>query len=74
MIGIFETTALELEEAALIARQGNDAGRCSPCGAADRKRGLAVCLILASVIFSGNNFVLCIVIAGPRETRTLRSP
>ncbi len=53
MIGYFETTPLELEEAALpIARPG-----------------LAVAFILA-VIFSWNNFVFGIVLAG-RETRTL---
>ena len=41
----------------------------SPRGAADRQPGLAVAFILA-VIFSWNNFVFGIVLAG-RETRTL---
>ena len=68
MIGYFETTPLELEEAARI-----DGGTrwqifrhvAMPIA----KPGIAVAFILA-VIFSWNNFVFGIVLAG-RETRTL---
>ena len=68
MIGFFETTPLELEEAAADRRRDALAG-LPPCRAADRKPGITVAFILA-VIFSWNNFVFGIVLAG-RETRTL---
>jgi len=68
MIGYFETTPIELEEAAMI----DGAGRWQiflrvtlPIA----KPGIVVALIL-SVIFSWNNFVFGVVLAG-RDTRTL---
>ena len=68
MIGYFETTPIELEEAALI----DGATRWQVfrhVALPIAKPGLAVAFIL-SVIFSWNNFVFGIVLAG-RETRTL---
>ncbi len=68
MIGYFETTPLELEEAALI----DGASRWQVfryVALPIAKPGIAVAMILA-VIFSWNNFVFGIVLAG-RETRTL---
>src|SRR5204862_210723 len=68
MIGYFETTPLELEEAAVI----DGATRWQVfrhVALPIAKPGLAVAFILA-VIFSWNNFVFGIVLAG-RETRTL---
>ncbi len=68
MIGYFETTPLELEEAAFI----DGATRWQVfrhVALPIAKPGLAVAFILA-VIFSWNNFVFGIVLAG-RETRTL---
>jgi multiple sugar transport system permease protein len=68
MIGYFETTPLELEEAAMI----DGATRWQVfrhVALPIAKPGLAVAFILA-VIFSWNNFVFGIVLAG-RETRTL---
>jgi multiple sugar transport system permease protein len=68
MIGYFETTPLELEEAATI----DGATRWQifrHVALPVAKPGLAVAFILA-VIFSWNNFVFGIVLAG-RETRTL---
>jgi multiple sugar transport system permease protein len=68
MIGYFETTPLELEEAALIdgaTRWQMFRHVALPIA----KPGIAVAFILA-VIFSWNNFVFGIVLAG-RETRTL---
>ena len=68
MIGYFETTPLELEEAALI--DGATRWQVFRHVALPIARpGLAVAFILA-VIFSWNNFVFGIVLAG-RETRTL---
>jgi multiple sugar transport system permease protein len=68
MIGTFETTPLELEEAALI--DGATRWQVFRHVALPIARpGMAVALILA-VIFSWNNFVFGIVLAG-RETRTL---
>jgi len=68
MIGYFETTPIELEEAATI----DGATRWQVfrhVALPVAKPGLAVAFILA-VIFSWNNFVFGIVLAG-RETRTL---
>jgi len=68
MIGYFETTPMELEEAAVI----DGAGRWQIfryVALPIAKPGIVVALIL-SVIFSWNNFVFGIVLAG-RETRTL---
>ncbi|SFU94838.1 multiple sugar transport system permease protein [Methylobacterium sp. 174MFSha1.1] len=68
MIGYFETTPLELEEAAYI----DGASRWQVfryVALPIAKPGIAVAMILA-VIFSWNNFVFGIVLAG-RETRTL---
>lgn len=68
MIGYFETTPLELEEAARIdgaTRWQIFRHVAMPIA----KPGIAVAFILA-VIFSWNNFVFGIVLAG-RETRTL---
>jgi multiple sugar transport system permease protein len=68
MIGYFESTPIELEEAALI----DGATRWQVfrhVALPIAKPGLAVAFILA-VIFSWNNFVFGIVLAG-RETRTL---
>ncbi len=68
MIGYFETTPLELEEAAVI----DGASRWQVfryVALPIAKPGIAVAMILA-VIFSWNNFVFGIVLAG-RETRTL---
>jgi multiple sugar transport system permease protein len=68
MIGYFETTPLELEEAARI----DGATRWQifwHVAMPIAKPGIAVAFILA-VIFSWNNFVFGIVLAG-RETRTL---
>jgi multiple sugar transport system permease protein len=68
MIGYFETTPLELEEAAVI----DGATRWQVfrhVALPIAKPGIAVAFILA-VIFSWNNFVFGIVLAG-RETRTL---
>lgn len=68
MIGYFETTPLELEEAAMIdgaTRWQIFALVALPIA----KPGIVVSLILA-VIFSWNNFVFGIVLAS-RETRTL---
>jgi multiple sugar transport system permease protein len=68
MIGYFETTPLELEEAALI--DGATSWQVFRHVALPIARpGIAVAFILA-VIFSWNNFVFGIVLAG-RETRTL---
>src|SRR3981189_3423240 len=68
MIGYFETTPLELEEAAFI--DGATRWQVFRHVALPIARpGIAVALILA-VIFSWNNFVFGIVLAG-RETRTL---
>jgi multiple sugar transport system permease protein len=68
MIGYFETTPMELEEAALI----DGAGRWQVfryVALPIARPGIVVAMIL-SVIFSWNNFVFGIVLAG-RETRTL---
>lgn len=68
MIGYFETTPLELEEAATI--DGADRWQVFRHVALPIARpGITVAFILA-VIFSWNNFVFGIVLAG-RETRTL---
>lgn len=68
MIGYFETTPLELEEAARI--DGATRWQVFRHVALPIARpGMAVAFILA-VIFSWNNFVFGIVLAG-RETRTL---
>jgi multiple sugar transport system permease protein len=68
MIGYFETTPLELEEAAMI--DGATRWKVFRHVALPiAKPGIAVAFILA-VIFSWNNFVFGIVLAG-RETRTL---
>ncbi len=68
MIGYFETTPLELEEAAVI--DGATRWQVFRHVALPIARpGIAVAFILA-VIFSWNNFVFGIVLAG-RETRTL---
>ncbi|GAC1329891.1 MAG: carbohydrate ABC transporter permease [Beijerinckiaceae bacterium] len=68
MIGYFETTPLELEEAALI--DGATRWQVFRHVALPIARpGIAVAVILA-MIFSWNNFVFGIVLAG-RETRTL---
>lgn len=68
MIGYFETTPMELEEAAII----DGASRWDVflrVALPIAKPGITVAFIL-SVIFSWNNFVFGIVLAG-RETRTL---
>ena len=68
MIGYFETTPMELEEAAVI----DGATRWQVfrhVALPIAKPGMAVASILA-VIFSWNNFVFGVVLAG-RETRTL---
>ena len=68
MIGYFETTPIELEEAALI----DGASRWAVfrhVALPIAKPGITVAFIL-SVIFSWNNFVFGVVLAG-RETRTL---
>jgi multiple sugar transport system permease protein len=68
MISYFETTPMELEEAAII----DGAGRWQVfrhVALPIAKPGIAVSFILA-VIFSWNNFAFGIVLAG-RETRTL---
>jgi multiple sugar transport system permease protein len=68
MIGYFETTPLELEEAAVIdGATGWEVFRHVALPIA--KPGITVAFILA-VIFSWNNFVFGVVLAG-RETRTL---
>ena len=68
MIGYFETTPIELEEAAVI--DGATSWQVFRHVALPIARpGIAVAAILA-VIFSWNNFVFGIVLAG-RETRTL---
>lgn len=68
MIGYFETTPLELEEAAII--DGASSWQVFMKVALPiAKPGVVVSLILA-VIFSWNNFVFGIVLAS-RETRTL---
>jgi multiple sugar transport system permease protein len=68
MIGYFETTPMELEESALI--DGATSWQVFRYVALPIARpGIAVAFILA-VIFSWNNFVFGIVLAG-RETRTL---
>src|SRR2546423_6225676 len=68
MSGYFDTTPLELEEAAVI--DGATRWQVFQHVALPIARpGLAVAFILA-VIFSWNNFVFGIVLAG-RETRTL---
>jgi multiple sugar transport system permease protein len=68
MIGYFETTPMELEESALI--DGANRWQIFRYVALPIARpGIAVAFILA-VIFSWNNFVFGIVLAG-RETRTL---
>jgi multiple sugar transport system permease protein len=68
MIGYFETTPIELEEAAMI----DGAGRWQTFLRVTlpiARPGIVVSLIL-SVIFSWNNFIFGVVLAG-RETRTL---
>jgi multiple sugar transport system permease protein len=68
MIGYFETTPIELEEAAVI----DGAGRWQTFLRVTlpiAKPGIVVSMIL-SVIFSWNNFIFGVVLAG-RETRTL---
>ena len=68
MAGFFESTPMELEEAATI----DGAGRWQVfrhVALPIARPGIAVALIL-SFIFSWNNFVFGIVLAG-RETRTL---
>ncbi len=68
MIGYFETTPLELEEAAMI----DGANRWqifSQVTLPIARPGIVVSLIL-SVIFSWNNFIFGVVLAG-RDTRTL---
>lgn len=68
MIGYFETTPIELEEAAMI----DGAGRWEvflKVTLPIARPGIVVSAILA-VIFSWNNFVFGVVLAG-RETRTL---
>lgn len=68
MIGYFETTPIELEEAAMIdgaSRWQTFLRITLPIA----KPGIVVAMIL-SVIFSWNNFVFGVVLAG-RETRTL---
>ncbi len=68
MIGYFETTPMELEEAATIDGAGSwQVFRHVALPIA--KPGITVAFILA-VIFSWNNFVFGVVLAG-RETRTL---
>ncbi len=68
MIGYFETTPLELEEAAVI--DGATSWQVfSRVALPIARPGIVVSLILA-VIFSWNNFVFGIVLAS-RETRTL---
>ncbi len=68
MIGYFETTPLELEDAALI--DGASRWQVFYYVALPIARpGITVAFIL-SVIFSWNNFVFGVVLAG-RETRTL---
>jgi multiple sugar transport system permease protein len=68
MIGTFETTPMELEEAAVIdGATGWQVFRHLALPIA--KPGIAIAFILA-VIFSWNNFVFGVVLAG-RETRTL---
>jgi multiple sugar transport system permease protein len=68
MIGYFEATPMELEEAAVI--DGADRWQVFRHVALPiAKPGMAVAFILA-VIFSWNNFVFGVVLAG-RETRTL---
>jgi multiple sugar transport system permease protein len=68
MIGYFETTPMELEEAATI--DGAGAWQVFRHVALPiAKPGITVAFILA-VIFSWNNFVFGVVLAG-RETRTL---
>jgi len=68
MIGTFETTPMELEQAALI--DGASRWQVFRHVALPIARpGMAIAFILA-VIFSWNNFVFGIVLAG-RETRTL---
>jgi len=68
MIGYFETTPMELEEAARI--DGASSWQVFfKIALPIAKPGIVVALILA-VIFSWNNFVFGIVLAG-RETRTL---
>ena len=68
MIGYFETTPMELEEAAII--DGAKRWQVFRYVALPMARpGIAVAMILA-VIFSWNNFVFGIVLAS-RETRTL---
>ncbi|WP_119392620.1 carbohydrate ABC transporter permease [Taklimakanibacter lacteus] len=68
MIGYFETTPIELEEAASI--DGASAWQVFSMVALPIARpGIVVALILA-VIFSWNNFVFGVVLAS-RETRTL---
>jgi multiple sugar transport system permease protein len=68
MIGYFETTPIELEEAAVIDGANRwDVFRYVALPIA--KPGITVAFILA-VIFSWNNFVFGVVLAG-RETRTL---
>lgn len=68
MIGYFETTPIELEEAAMI----DGANRWqifSQVTLPIARPGIVVSLIL-SVIFSWNNFIFGVVLAG-RDTRTL---
>jgi multiple sugar transport system permease protein len=68
MIGYFETTPIELEEAARI--DGADSWQVfSKVALPTARPGIVVSLIL-SVIFSWNNFVFGIVLAN-RQTRTL---
>jgi multiple sugar transport system permease protein len=68
MLGYFETTPMELEEAALL--DGANRWQVFRYVALPIARpGIAVAFILA-VIFSWNNFVFGVVLAG-RETRTL---
>jgi multiple sugar transport system permease protein len=68
MIGYFETTPIELEEAAMIDG-ANRWETFSKVALPIAKPGIVVALIL-SIIFSWNNFLFGVVLAG-RTTRTL---
>ena len=69
MIGYFETTPIELEEAARDRRRDALAG-VPPRRPAASPGPASSCRLILAVIFSWNNFVFGIVLAG-RETRTL---